>query len=144
MAKMRRRGSGAESGMSAQKDGTGGHLVLGLGAALPVLDGRVAPDALVLAQVPLHLPQANAPALSSAARQQRVPLCATHGAVDVPDRNTGVTVVLARELVPSRLHALAVASPAIPHAAQLGERGADGLPVLWARGHVDRTKGPGT
>ena len=46
---------------------TGAHLVLGLGAALPVLDGRVAPDALVLAQVPLHLSQANAPALSSAA-----------------------------------------------------------------------------
>ena len=143
MAKMRRRGSGAESGMSAQKDGTGGHLVLGLGAALPVLDGRVAPDALVLAQVPLHLPPGQRPGAHPELFVQRVPLCATHGAVDVPDRNTGVTVVLARELVPSRLHALAVASPAQPGAAQLRERGWAACSV-GSGGHVDRTKGPGT
>ena len=62
MAKMRRRGSGAESGMSAQKGGTSAHLVLGLGAALPVLDGRVAPDALLTAETLLLLRSHNTPA----------------------------------------------------------------------------------
>ena len=41
---------------------TGAHLVLGLGAALPVLDGRVAPDALLTAETLLLLRSHDTPA----------------------------------------------------------------------------------
>ena len=57
---MRRRGSGAGSGCVRRR--TGVHLVLGLGAALPVLDGRVAPDALLTAETLLLLRSHDTPA----------------------------------------------------------------------------------